>query len=162
MADSDDDATRGTSEGSPGDTQEMGPPLADTPRRGVGALLPAIALVVGLVVGGLFVGLTDLGGSGDQASSSGTSSTGSTSSASSPGSTSSGTPSDVVITVPGACLTLTDDSQELLDLVDQAVTAARDLNASELSSVVSKLKDAQGRLRTQTEACRTAASQSNS
>lgn len=161
MADSNDDATRGTSEGSSGDTQEIGPPLADTPRRGVGALLPAIALVVGLVVGGLFVGLTDLGGSGDQASS-GTPSTSSTGSASSPGSTSSGTPSDVVITVPGACLTLTDNSQELLDLVDQAVTAARDLNASELSSVVSKLKDTQDRLRTQTEACRTAASTSNS
>lgn len=146
------------STGSSGPTDASGPPLAEQPRgRGVGVLLPAIALVVGLVAGGLFVGLTDLGGSGDTTSQ-GPTSTSSTSPASS---SSSSTPADVVITVPGACLSLTDDSQELLDLVDQAATAARDLDAAALSSVVSKLQDAQSQLRTQTDACRTAATTSN-
>ncbi len=159
MADSNDDASRGRSDSSAADAKASGPPLADPPRGGVGLLLPAIALVVGLVVGGLFVGLTDLGGSGEQTSQG--SSTGSTSSTSSAGSSSSSSGSDVVITVPAACLNLTDESQALLDLVDQAVTAARDLNASDLSAVVSKLQDAQSRLRTQTDACRTAATASN-
>ena len=160
MADSD-QTNPGKPGGSSGPAKATGPPLADPPRfRGVGVLLPAIALVVGLLVGGLFVGLTGWGSSEDQTSQ-GTASTSSTSSTSSAGSSSSSAPSDVVVTVPGACLTLTNDSQDLLDLVDQAVQAARDLNASELSSVVSKLQDAQSRLRAQTEACRTAATTSN-
>ena len=157
MTDNDGKKDPGAHGGSSGPGGAAGPPLAESSRaRGVGVLLPAIALVVGLVVGGLFVGLTDLGGSGDTASQ-GPTSTSSTS----PAGSSSSTPTDVVITVPGACLTLTDDSQELLDLVDQAAKAARDLDAAALSSVVSKLQDAQSRLRTQTDACRTAATTSN-
>ena len=162
MTDSDGKATPDKGAGPRGPTGPAGgtgPPLAETPRaRGVGVLLPAIALVVGLVAGGLFVGLTDFGGSGGTTSQ-GTTSPSSTSPAGS--ASSSSTPADVVITVPGACLALTDDSQELLDLVDQAAQAARDLDAAALSAVVSKLQDAQSRLRTQTDACRTAATTSN-
>jgi len=159
MTDSNGDANRGKSGRTADDATARGLSPVDPPRRSVGLLLPALALVVGLVVGGLFVGLTDMGDSGDQASQV-AKAAGSANSTASPSSNSSSS-SEMVLTVPQACLDLTDDSQDLLDLVEQAVTAARDLDASGLSAVVSKLQDAQERLRTQTEACRTAATASN-
>jgi hypothetical protein len=141
----------------------------DQARAGRSAyLLPAIALVAGLLIGGVFVALTGIGAGGSsgtsgQAVSNGAAATGSESPGSgTAGSTSataeaSASPTDITITVPAECVQLTNDSQRLLDLVDQAVTAARDLDATRLSEIVSQLKQAQEQLQQQTDACRAAA-----
>lgn len=153
---------------SPQDPQDAGKPSSGgvtvhqvRPSR-VSYLVPAVALVVGLVVGGGFVALTGLGtgsGSAEQTGPGGeTSGTGPTSgetAVSSPGSGPS--PTDIEITVPAECVQLTNDSQRLLDLVTEAAAAARDLDASRLSVVVSQLQQAQQQLQQQTDACRSAA-----
>ncbi len=112
--------------------------------------MPALALIVGLLLGGAVVAVT-----GPRASQ--TSDTSASGQATSSSPTTGTTPSDLVLTVPGECLRLTDDSQRLLDLVAQAATAARDLDAAALSALVSQLQAAQQQLQTQTDACRTAA-----
>jgi len=50
-----------------------------------------------------------------------------------------------------------DGTQQLLALVQDAVLAARDLDASRLSSIVRQLQEAQSGLQQQAEACRSAA-----
>jgi hypothetical protein len=134
------------------------PPADSAPTGGnggpVGWLIPAVTFLVGLVLGGLVIGLlrSDFG-DGD-GSAAGT--TPSTASATPAPSTSLAEP----ITIPGECVQIASDSQQLLDLVDQAVTAARDLDAEQLSSIVSQLQDQQQRVRDQAAACQQAATTS--
>jgi hypothetical protein len=123
-------------------------------------IVPALAFVIGVLLGGVVVAATGLGVSSND----GTTAAGGASSSPSPtetgASATTSTSSDVVVTVPGECLQLSDESQQLLDLIDQAVQAARDLDATKLSGIVSQLQQAQQQLRTQTDACRAAATTS--
>lgn len=134
------------------------------PRSGpsrLGILVPAIALVVGLALGGAFVALTGFGVTQDSASGAQAGGQATLSSSPTDATTTLGpTPTDLLVTVPSECLLLTEDSQKLLDLVDQAVTAARDLDATALSGIVSQLQQAEVQLRAQTDACRSAAAAS--
>lgn len=140
----------------------IGPVTAQARRTDRFAMIvPAVALLVGLALGGAFVAVTGLGVSdkgtststavGDEAA---TPTGAPTESSTVPTSS----PTDLVATVPAACVQLTEDSQAILDLLDQAVTAARDLDATKLSAVVSEMQKAETKLRDQTAACRQAAS----
>ncbi len=139
-----------------------GGPLTVTQERGTGRfflLVPAVAFVVGLVLGGVVVAITGIGDTTRQPAVAGStaSPTGSPSASSPATSGTSPTSSDATVTIPGQCLQLTNNSQQLLDLVGQAATAARDLDAAKLSAVVSRLQQVQQQLKQQTDACRSAA-----
>ena len=128
-------------------------PLRDegrTERSTPSWLIPAATFVVGLLLGGGVILATTSGGGDETAAG-----TTSPSASSSPSPTvSSSVPPDRTITVPGECLALADDSQKVLDLVDQAVTSARDLDASGLSDVVRQLQQSRDSLDRNTQACR--------
>jgi hypothetical protein len=134
-------------------------PAAPTvaPRRagGLGLLVPALALLVGLVLGGTLVAVTrgdsdGTGGAGGGASAA--PGAGSTSATASPTSTAT----SLVVNVPAACVQLADDAQVVRDLIDKAVAAARDLNATDLSALVPQMQQAQEKLSAQADACRAA------
>lgn len=146
-------------EGSAG-SQSAKPP--SPPPRGAmagrfGLLVPALALVVGLVLGGTVVALTrtDSGNGAGGAAGAGTGqTTDATAGTGTPGQTTSATP--LVVNVPAECVQLGDEARQVLDLLDKAVIAARDLNATELSALVPQMQEAEQTLRAQSEACRTA------
>lgn len=120
-------------------------------RRGVTAVMVVVALIVGALIGGGVVAATR---SNDEASSAGTGPISSpTEQTSSVGTTAS--PSTTVV-ISALCLQLSDDAQAIVDLSTQAAAAARDLNASKLSSIVRRLDAAQQVLRDDTAACRAA------
>lgn len=125
---------------------------AVSPRANAFWLVPAATFLVGLLLGGVVVGVSGSGddtGAGPKAPSSPTASP-----------TTSGDASPrpaATVTVPGACLEVADSTQQLLSLVQDAVAAARDLDASRLSSIVRQLQEAQSGLQQQAEACRSAA-----
>ena len=56
--------------------------------------------------------------------------------------------------MPAECLDVARDSQALVELTEQAASAARDLDAGRLSDVVRQIDEAQTTLRTHAEACR--------
>lgn len=113
-------------------------------------VVPALTFLIGVVLGGAVIWATQTGGGGGAEAGGASSTTTSTST-----STTTGSP-DTTITVPGECLQVADDSQKLLGLVNDAVGAVRDLDASKLSDVVQQMRDAQEALRASTSACREA------
>lgn len=110
--------------------------------------VPVITFVVGLLLGGLVVGAVR---SGDGSAGVGT---GTPTASAPPGATGSGGPTTATLVVPAACLKVSDDAAELNDLARRAVQAARDLNASELSTAVREIDTAQSTLRQHASACR--------
>ncbi|MEO7421987.1 MAG: hypothetical protein ABIU87_06285 [Ornithinibacter sp.] len=115
--------------------------------------IPAATFLVGLVLGGGVIAATTSGG--DTVAGGDTSSSPSTGASTGPtGSPSPSGPADAVVTVPGECLQVAEDSQKVLDLVNDAVAAVRDLDASALSDVVRKIQSSQEALSQQTTACR--------
>jgi hypothetical protein len=119
--------------------------------------IPAMMLVLGLLLGGGLMWIVT-----DDGSDSG-SDTATESASPAPASTvtATSTATDLQVTVPAECLELADNTQEILDLVDQAVTAAGDLDAGALSDVVSELESAQADIEAQSQACQDAAGDSN-
>lgn len=113
--------------------------------------IPVITFVVGLVLGGLVVGALR---SGDSGSASPDASTSPTASATGPASGGTAAPTTATVVVPAECLKLSADASALNDLARRAVTAARDLSASELSAVVREIDTAQTTLRQHADACR--------
>ena len=112
--------------------------------------IPVITFVVGLVLGGLLIGALR---SGDSTASSPDASASPTTSATGPaGGTAA--PTTATLVVPAECLKVSDDAATLNELARRAVTAARDLDASELSSVVREIDTAQKALREHADACR--------
>lgn len=118
--------------------------------------IPAMMLVLGLLLGGGLVWLVTLDGSDDT-----TDSASDTVSSAAPTVTTTATTTDLEVTVPSECLELSDDAQQILDLVDEAVGAVADLDAGALSDVVSQLETAQSDLESQSQACESAANESN-
>ena len=111
--------------------------------------IPVITFVVGLLLGGLVIGALR---SGDSGTASPVTSASPTASATGTGGTAAPTTAPVV--GPAECLQVSDDAAALNDLAKRAVTAARDLNASELSGVVREIDTAQKALRQHADACR--------
>jgi flagellin-like hook-associated protein FlgL len=115
-------------------------------------LIPAVTFLVGLALGAVVVAVTASGG--DDSPSAGATPSGSPApSVSAP--TVTPTP-DVSVTIPGPCIEVADDAQALLSLVDDAATAVRDLNASELSTILTQMQDAQTVLQDQVDQCQAA------
>ena len=110
--------------------------------------IPVITFVVGLLLGGLVIGALRSGDSGTTplASASPT--------ASATGTGGTAAPTTATVVVPAECLQVSDDAAVLNDLAKRAVTAARDLNAGELSAVVREIDTAQTALRKHADACR--------
>lgn len=118
-------------------------------------VIPLATFVVGLVLGGGIIALSGLGSDDD-----------STADADQPDSTPSASPSPTStgpdsVTIPGDCIQIATDAQELLDLADQAVTAAGDLDADALSDIVAELRTSQETLSNQASICQEAAAQEN-
>ena len=111
--------------------------------------IPVITFVVGLLLGGLVIGALR---SGDSGTASPVTSASPTASATGTGGTAA--PTTATVVVPAECLQVSDDAAALNDLAKRAVTAARDLNASELSGVVREIDTAQKALRQHADACR--------
>lgn len=107
-----------------------------------GWLLPLVALIIGIVLGGGGVGLVM---NARQAPAPAPAPT-----------TAAPSPSGDVtpVNVPRACLRIADEAKVLQGLLDQAVTAARDLNASELSDLVRQIDEQQNALQTHAQVCR--------
>ncbi len=113
--------------------------------------IPVITFVVGLLLGGLVIWAVR---SGDSGTASPDASASPTVSATGPGSGGTAAPTTASVVVPAECLKLSDDASALNDLARRAVTAARDLNATELSTVVREIDTAQTALRQHADACR--------
>jgi hypothetical protein len=119
-------------------------------------LIPMATFVVGLLLGGVVIALVNIASDDDSA---GAGSGDGTASAPATTPTSTGPES---VTIPGDCIQIATDAQGLLDLADQAVQAARDLDADALSDVVAELKTQQEALSNQASICQDAAAAENS
>ena len=129
------------------------PATTGQPPRAVGArwwLIPAVTFVIGLVLGGALVGALRP----ESAEVAGDALPSPTSTGPQPTTTVTGAPATGTVVVPAECLDVARDSQALLDLTEQAVAAARDLDAGRLSDIVRQIDEAQTTLRTHTQACR--------
>lgn len=124
-------------------------------------LLPALTFVVGVVLGAVVVGAITSGAdsAGAVAGGPAPSATGGTSGATGATPTTGPTPGtgDVTVTVPAECAALADDARNAAGLLDEAATAARDLDARALAGLVRRMQDARTRLASQADACRGAA-----
>jgi hypothetical protein len=116
-------------------------------------LIPALTFLVGVALGGVVVAVSN-GGGEDTGSSTATSETAATSAPTTSTETSGRAPATV--TVPGPCLQLADDSDVLLEQVNQVAEAARDLDAERLSELVRDLQQSRDLLQEDSQACREA------
>ncbi|MEO7447315.1 MAG: hypothetical protein ABI336_03490 [Humibacillus sp.] len=131
--------------------RETTPPAGST--RTVGArwwVIPALTFLVGLVLGGVVIGAlrpVTPGAAADLSPSASATPTGQ-------GSTGARLPATATVVVPAECLEVAGDSQNLVELTQQAAAAARDLDASRLSEIVRQIDTAQSTLRGHADACR--------
>lgn len=110
-------------------------------------LLPALAFLVGLVLGGVLIGVSrdDSGGSV-----AGGAATALPSPTSSPGA------ADVTVTVPGPCVQAADRADEAYALVEKGVRAARNLDARGLADLVAQVQRDRPQVQQLIAECRTA------
>ncbi|WP_404390805.1 hypothetical protein [Humibacillus xanthopallidus] len=137
----------------PATTPPATPSAPEPPTRVVGArwwLIPAVTFVIGLLLGGVVVGVLRSG----SVDVSGAASPSATATGPQPTSTGTGLPATATVVVPAECVDVARDSQTLVELTEQAASAARDLDAGRLSDVVRQIDEAQATLRTHAEACR--------
>lgn len=116
-------------------------------------LIPALTFLVGLLLGALVVGASGLGDDDGQTAAPDPTATEPVA----PSTTGTQDRPDATVTVPGACLAAADGTQGLLTLVQDAATAAQELDAAELSSIVRQLQESQADLESLTNDCRSAA-----
>jgi hypothetical protein len=112
-------------------------------------LAPAVALVVGLLIGGVVVGVAD---DDDVPSTSPTPSSSPT--LDDP----TGSPAEgaTTIVVPDACLEAVDTVEEATQLTRDGAAAIRDFEPAELRSLLTELEELDQRAREQAQACREA------
>ncbi len=134
-------------------TPENQPPGDATPERPRWMwAVPVLAFLVGLMLGG---GIIALVRPADSAPAAGPPAAQDQSTQpATPGITPA--PTATSFTVPAECVQVASDSQRILDLVEQAVAAARDLDASRLSDLVAELRTAQETVRAQANDCQQA------
>ncbi len=116
-------------------------------------LLPALTFLVGVALGALVLWV---GTSSSRTPSAGQSVTPTTSTTTSGATSSTTSAPAATLSVPAQCLKVADDSRAVVDLVNQSVTAARDLDAAKLSDLVRQIQAAQATLQTDAETCRAA------
>lgn len=121
------------------------PSTSNAPRRDRRFLLvPAITFLLGLVLGGVLIGVANLGPDGADG----------TGEAAPAPATSSATPTDdVTVTVPRPCVDVAERSEEVLDLVQRAAAAVGDLNARELGTIVDEMQALEPEVRENAAAC---------
>lgn len=127
------------------DRPESRPASSATPRRSAWYVaLPAVALVVGLVLGGLVVGLAMSGdsGSGTEATDEG---------ASAPP-TPTGMPSQTLV-IPSACAEAAESVREATALLDDGVGAIRDFQRKRIVDLLNQLEDLSRQSQEQAQAC---------
>ncbi|MDN5767390.1 MAG: hypothetical protein L0H78_16430 [Humibacillus sp.] len=133
------------------DNEKHSPPNSVEPVGRQRWFIPVITFVVGLLLGGLVIWAVR---SGDSGSATPDASTAPTVAATGPTSGSTAAPTTATVVVPAECLMVSEDASTLNDLVRRAVTAARDLDASALSTVVREIDTAQAALRQHADACK--------
>jgi hypothetical protein len=112
--------------------------------------LPALAFVVGVVLGAVVVGAITSGSrTGTAAPSTAAAALGGTAT---PSPRPSGDMS-ATVSVPAQCSALAADAQQAAALLEQAATAARDLDAKTLADVARRMQDVRDRLVAQADAC---------
>ena len=116
----------------PGEPRTSAPLVRDRPTRGRGwtLLLPAIAFLLGLLLGGVLIGASR----DDGTSAAGGSPT------PLPSATTSPAAADVTVTVPGPCVQAANRANDAYALVDRGVRAARDLDARALADLVAEVQ----------------------
>lgn len=114
-------------------------------------LVPAVAFLLGLVLGGVLVAV---GGWGDG---DGSAADGETK-VSTPTPTTSTPRDDLTVTVAGACLDAVDATEQVVTLGRQAVSALTELDARELQRVVNEMQQLEMEVRDLAEQCRDASS----
>lgn len=108
-------------------------------------LLPAVTFLLGLVLGGVLIGVSNLGADGDANDQNQAAPTPTTSSA---------TPSDdLTVTVPRPCLDVAERSEDVLDLVRRAAAAVGELDARELRAIVDEMQALEPEVRENAAAC---------
>ncbi len=125
-------------------------PTATGPSGGVMWMIPALTFLAGVILGGVIIWVS----TSSSRSNSGTG-------AAIPTVTKTLTPTDgtsvpgtaATLSVPAQCLKVADDSKAVMDLVNQSVAAARDLDASKLSDLVRQIQAAQKTLQTDAASC---------
>ncbi len=141
----------------------MSDPVPESsPRRGGGALpsgrrgavgvlmvlLPAATLLLGLLIGyAVWGGARGAGGEDGGAGAA------ETAAGTAPPEADAGR-RDQIVTVPQECLIAVDESEAVLDLVEQAVAAAANLDAARLQQIVDELQGPTERVRALGEECR--------
>lgn len=114
------------------------------PRRGrTRWIVPLVTFVVGVVLGAGGIGLVLRGGDEPPPTA-----------APATASASPTTGESAQVAVPRACLRIADEAKVLQDRIDQAVAAARDLDAAELSDLVRQIDEQQTAIRASSDVCR--------
>ena len=117
-------------------------------------LLPALAFAVGLALGAAMVGVSQLGGSSPDEP------LAAPPSASAPApEPAAPSPSALLITVPAPCVQAAEQAETAYDVLDQAVTAVRELDARQLADVVDAAQTERAETEALVDACQDAAGQ---
>jgi hypothetical protein len=125
------------------------------PRHARRWLLPAFMLVLGVIMGAVAVAALkpDSGPLGSPPGSAAGSTPTATSRPDVPiGPARPGTPG-ATATVPAACAALAAEARRAAQLLDEAATAARDLDAGRMADIVRRMQDARDALTSQSSAC---------
>lgn len=114
-------------------------------------LLPALAFVVGIVLGGVVVGVGAFGGSDDaEPSASVTSEPEEPADEEEPATS----PSDVLVRVPAQCLEAADGAEQVARQVDDVVEAVRALDARRLQELLDEFQQLQPDIQALADRCR--------
>ncbi len=133
---------RGSRDDSAGDP--AAPAATPGPRRSRARwIVPLVTFVLGLVLGAGGIGLALRGGPEPAPAA-----------APPTASPSPATGESAQVAVPRACLRIADEAKVLQDRIDQAVAAARDLDAAELSDLVRQIDEQQTAIRASSDVCR--------
>ncbi len=128
---------------------------APTPRRSGGArfwLIPAVAFLLGVLLGAVVIGVTKAGDTGNARPAAASSTTPSPS-------PSAGVSADRTVTVPASCLAAADRAEQALGVVSDGVRAIRNLDAAAVRRVLTRLDQLQPAVRKQADQCRAAATE---
>lgn len=109
-------------------------------------LLPALAFLAGVLLGGAVIGAASSGGDDSPAARPRVATP-----APSPSS------ADVTVTVPGACVQAADRAEQAYGLLERGAAAARDLDARALAELVDEVQQQRPEVQALVEQCRAAA-----
>lgn len=122
------------------------PPTQERSTSRWSTLIPAAALLIGLLIGGVVVGVSDGGDIPTTNPQPTDSSTGSA--------TTDPSEAATIVVVPDECLAAVDTVQQVTDLVRQGAAAIRDFQMAELRSLLRDLETLDTKARQQAQACR--------